>query len=196
MHGAQRAGGLATFDDCRNVALRSALRNRPYIDVGRAECAEYLAGNPGMPAMPSPTTARMAISPVTPMLCTCPWASSWAKARSNTAVARATWPAGMAQQMECSELACEIRMTDMSSSRSAPNSRCAVPGTPIMPAPSRLSSATFSMLVMPLTGWLLCGLAQINVPGFSGAKVLRIQIGMSRPIAGAMVWGWITLAPK
>ena len=40
------------------------------------------------------------------------------------------------------------------------------------------------------------GAAQISEPGFSGAKVLRIQIGMPRPTAGAMVCGWITLAPK
>ena len=57
-------------------------------------------------------------------------------------------------------------MTEMPSSRSAPNSRCAVPGTPIMPAPSRFTSATFSMLVMPLTGRLERGTAQISVPGF------------------------------
>ena len=40
---------------------------------------------------------------------------------------------GTAKQIECSELPCEIRITEMPSSRSAPNSRCAVPGTPIMP---------------------------------------------------------------
>ena len=84
----------------------------------------------------------------------------------------------------------------MPSSRSAPNRRCAVPGTPIMPAPSRLISATFSMLVMPLTGSAEFGCAQISVPSFSGAKVLRIQMGMPLPTAGAMVCGWITLAPK
>ncbi len=52
------------------------------------------------------------------------------------------------------------------------------------------------MLVMPLTGSFEVGWAQMSVPGFSGAKVLRIQIGMPRPIAGAMVCGWMTLAPK
>ncbi len=84
----------------------------------------------------------------------------------------------------------------MPSSRSAPNRRCAVPGTPIMPVPSRLISATRSMLVMPLTGSADVGLAQISVPTFSGAKVLRIQMGMPSLTAGAMVCGWITLAPK
>ena len=87
-------------------------------------------------------------------------------------------------------------MTEIPSSRSAPNSRCAVPGTPIIPAPSTLTSATASMLVMPFTAWSTSGAAQISVPGFSGANVLRIQIGMPFVTAGAIVCGWITLAPK
>ena len=33
------------------------------------------------------------------------------------------------------------RITEIVASRSAPNNRCAVPGTPIMPAPSMLTSA-------------------------------------------------------
>ena len=84
----------------------------------------------------------------------------------------------------------------MPSSRSAPNSRCAVPGTPIIPAPSTLTSATLSMLVMPFTAWVDSGVAQMSVPGFSGANVLRIQIGICLATAGAIVCGWITLAPK
>ncbi len=71
-----------------------------------------------------------------------------------------------------------------------------MPGTPIIPAPSTFTSAIFSMLVMPLTGSFEVGCAQISVPGFSGANVLRIQIGMLRPTAGAIVCGWMTLAPK
>ena len=84
----------------------------------------------------------------------------------------------------------------MPSSRSAPNRRCAVPGTPIMPAPSTFTIAMFSIVVMPLTGSLESGFAQISEPCFSGAKVLRIQIGMPRPTAGAIVCGWMTFAPK
>ena len=108
---------------------------------------------------------------------------------ASTFLARAACACGIAQQIECSELPCEIRMTEMRSSCKAPKSLCAVPGTPIMPAPSRFTSATSSMLVMPLTGKLELGLAQIRVPALCGAKVLRIQIGMSRPTAGAMVCG-------
>ena len=84
----------------------------------------------------------------------------------------------------------------MPSSRSAPNRRWAVPGTPIMPAPSMFTRAMFSIVVMPLTASFDVGCAQISVPGRSAAKVLRIQIGICRPTAGAIVCGWITLAPK
>ncbi len=58
----------------------------------------------------------------------------------------------------------------MPSSRSAPNRRCAVPGTPIMPAPSRLTSATFSMLVMPLTGSSEFGLRADQRAGLLGRE--------------------------
>jgi hypothetical protein len=77
----------------------------------------------------------------------------------------------MAKQIECSELPWDMRITEMPESRSAPNSRCAVPGTPIMPAPSRLTSATGSMVVMPFTLIAETGLAQISVPRLCGAKV-------------------------
>ena len=36
----------------------------------------------------------------------------------------------------------------------------------------------------------------MRVPGFSGAKVLRMVMGISWSMAGAMVRGWITRAPK
>ena len=52
------------------------------------------------------------------------------------------------------------------------------------------------MLVMPLTTCRDAGFATIEVPGACGEKVFRIRIGMSLAIAGAMVCGWITLAPK
>ena len=65
-----------------------------------------------------------------------------------------------------------------------------------MPVPSTLISATPSMLVMPLTGCGESGSAQMSVPGFSGANVFLIQIGIRRLTAGAIVCGWITFAPK
>ncbi len=55
----------------------------------------------------------------------------------------------------------------MPSSRSAPNRRCAVPGTPIMPAPSRFTSAIPSIVVMPFTSGFGAVRSWISVPGLS-----------------------------
>ncbi len=157
-------------------ALPSVPKNRPAL--------------PGMPAMSSPTTAMIAQPFVTPTRCTCPSLSSTANARSTTV---RTWSAASsrtAKQIECSELPCEISMTDTPASRSAPNSRSAVPGTPIMPAPSRFTSATLSTPLMPLTAAARePDDAEIFVPGCVALNVLRIHSGMPRPTAGAIVCG-------
>jgi hypothetical protein len=92
------------------------------------------------------------------------------RTRGARSSARTACASGIAKQIECSELPWEIRITEMPASRSAPNSRCAVPGTPIMPAPSRLTSATGSIVVMPLTGSAEVGCAQISVPRFCGRE--------------------------
>ena len=154
------------------------------------------AATPSAPAMPSPTTARMLQPWSSSTLWIWPSRNSGSNARRTTRSARSASPAGTAKQIECSELPCEIRMTEMPSSRSAPNSRCAVPGTPIMPAPSRLTSAMRSMLVIPLTSGSRSERSWISVPGRSAANVFLIQIGMRFCTAGAMVAGWMTLAPK
>ena len=65
-----------------------------------------------------------------------------------------------------------------------------------MPAPSRLRSATSSMVVMPLTASCELEAVVITVPDSAGANVFLIQIGICRRTAGAMVCGWMTLAPK
>ena len=161
-----------------------------------ARAANTLAAIPGVPAMPSPTTDRMLHARSTSTFWICPSRSSAANARRTVRSVRSASSSSTEKQIECSELPCEIRITEMPSSRSAPNSRWAVPGTPIIPAPSTLTSATLSMLVMPLTAWLDAGAAQISVPAFSGANVLRIQMGICLATAGAMVCGWMTLAPK
>ncbi len=63
----------------------------------------------------------------------------------------------------------------MPASCSAPNSRCAVPGTPIMPAPSRLTSATSRMLVMPLT----------SSPASGAATIVGARFGRREGVADA-----------
>ena len=71
-----------------------------------------------------------------------PGASSRSKASRTDRGGASASACASAKQIECSELPCEISTTEMPCSRSAPNRRCAVPGTPIMPAPSTLISAT------------------------------------------------------
>ena len=87
-------------------------------------------------------------------------------------------------------------ITEMPSSRSAPNKRCAVPGTPIIPVPSRFSSAIPSIVARPFTSNVDAAFASMRVPGCSGLNVLRMKIGSPRSTAGAIVLGWITFAPK
>ncbi|MDQ1241006.1 MAG: hypothetical protein QG550_256 [Pseudomonadota bacterium] len=166
------------------------------LTLALASAANTCAATPCAPAMPSPTTARMLQLRLTSTLWIWPSRSSGSNARRTTRSARSASGSGTAKQIECSELPCEIRMTEMPSSRSAPNNRCAVPGTPIMPAPSRFTSAMRSTVVMPLTSGLGAVRSWISVPGASGAKVFLIQIGMRFWTAGAMVCGWMTLAPK
>ena len=55
-------------------------------------------------------------------------ASSAANARSTTSRTCSADCSRTAKQIECSELPCEISMTEMPASRRAPNSRSAVPG--------------------------------------------------------------------
>ena len=100
------------------------------------------------------------------------------------------------QQIECSELPCEIITTDTPASFNAANARSAVPGTPIIPAPSMSSSASPPKVVTPFTGGVGLDRAPMRVPGCSGRNVLRMTIGMPRAMAGAIVCGWMTLAPK
>src|SRR5690606_31863161 len=104
---------------------------------------------------------------------------------------------GTAKQIECSDEACEIKMTDTPTSRSAPKSRCATPGTPIIPVPSTLSRAMCSTDEKPLTGCrrgsesglTLPDAGPTTVPGADGLKLLRIRIGMPFSEAGSIVPG-------
>ena len=197
VHRAQRAGGVAPLDHGGDVALGGALGDRAHVDAGGAERSEHLgrdARGAGHAIAHHREDRQVRVDVDALDLAVLELALEGAHARM--AAARSACSCGIAQQIECSELPCEIRMTEMPSSRSAPNRRCAVPGTPIMPVPSRLTSATRSMLVMPFTGSSESGCAQMSVPTLCGAKVLRIQIGMLSLTAGAMVFGWITLAPK
>ena len=72
-----------------------------------------------------------------------------------------------------------------------------MPGTPIMPAPSRFTSATPSMQVMPLTAIARGRLGADQRARLSPARTCcGSRSGCPCSTAGAIVCGWITLAPK
>lgn len=194
--GAQGAGGVLLGHRHRDVALGGALGDRPDVDLGARQGGEQGGGDAGVPAMPSPTAASTAMPGSAPTAAIAPLASSAAKVSRRARTAMSASPARTAQQIECSELPWEIITTDTSASCRAPNTRSAVPGTPIMPAPSTSTRARPVTVAMPFTGGPPQGPASMRVPGRSGAKVLRMMIGMPRANAGARVRGWMTLAPK
>ena len=78
------------------------------------------------------------------------------------------------------------------------NKRFEKPGIPTIPLPSRVTSDTLSMWLIPLTtseeGASLPDV--IRVPSSSLAKVFFIQAGMFFSTKGCRVGGYITFAPK
>ena len=102
-----------------------------------------------------------------------------------------------------------ISMTEIPRLASAAKSRAATPGTPSMPGPKRLTSATprvnempqatrsaFSAPSLPPLPSLTALRRSTSVPGCSGRKVLRMRTGTPAARAGAIVRGCRTLAPK
>ncbi|MNI51602.1 hypothetical protein D3C73_1063360 [compost metagenome] len=154
------------------------------------------AATPGWPAMPSPTAASTLTPSLTCTRCTWPAASSCENACTTASRPRAASPARTTQQIECSEEPCEIITTETCAWRSAANTRSAVPGTPIRPVPSRFSRARSALSVSPFTGPRGERSALMRVPGWLGWNVLRMKIGRPSRIAGDMVCGCTTLAPK
>ena len=71
-----------------------------------------------------------------------------------------------------------------------------MPGTPIMAVPSRFTSAMPPIEANPLTGTSVEVSGEIREPGDARLKVLRMMTGIPSRIAGVIVAGWITLAPK
>ena len=81
----------------------------------------------------------------------------------------------------------------------------AMPGTPTMPVPSTLIIETSSMVAKPLTNCLpmvrtagpsMTPSLQMVVPVASRLKKLRILMGVLYCMAGCVVRGCSTLAPK
>ena len=80
-------------------------------------------------------------------------------------------------------------MTDTPAACKQEYKRFAVPGTPIMPVPSRFTNATLSMVVMPLTVCFLLVVAEISVPSEFELKVFLIKIGIFFLIKGDIIFG-------
>mmetsp|Transcript_20552 Transcript_20552/g.57022 ORF Transcript_20552/g.57022 Transcript_20552/m.57022 type:complete len:435 (-) Transcript_20552:1238-2542(-) len=160
---------------------------------------------PATPAtcfIPSPTAATMLHGTLTSMLEIRFFSSSFWNSSSMASLALVASSSGVAKVMLCSEEACEINTTLMPRLSSLPKSLRATPWTPIKPDPSTLMSAMCSMLEKPHThesDWVSVTLeVKIRVPRNLALKVFRMKMGICGllEIAGCIVFGWITFAPK
>jgi hypothetical protein len=128
-----RLGGVAGGDGHRDVAFRRALRDGAHVDARASQGANKRAATPGVPAMPSPTAAST--------LMRVPRCTSWIwPGRSRARRRREQCGAsgfGLAAAHHAADrmLGRALRNHHHRQWRhaSAPNTRSAVPGTPIMP---------------------------------------------------------------
>mmetsp|Transcript_14776 Transcript_14776/g.44497 ORF Transcript_14776/g.44497 Transcript_14776/m.44497 type:complete len:203 (-) Transcript_14776:59-667(-) len=130
---------------------------------------------PAVSLMPSPTAAMMVQGEMTSTGLILPSWISEPKARAAASRAASARAASMATVMLCSDDACAMSVTLMPCSFRAPKSRCATPGTPTMPAPSRFTSAMPSTVLKPQTHVsrpvVSVLVTWMRVPFASGAKV-------------------------
>mmetsp|Transcript_23921 Transcript_23921/g.74814 ORF Transcript_23921/g.74814 Transcript_23921/m.74814 type:complete len:215 (+) Transcript_23921:1327-1971(+) len=175
------------------------------LTLALARAEKRVADTPLRWFMFCPTAARMLHPEIFSTLAMPPLASASAKRSLMAATAWSSSAERTAKQIECSEEACEIMTTLTPASRTAEKMPLAVPGTPTMPVPSTEMSVMLSMVAKPLTrpsrlslGSLFSSsLASVmSVPGEESSKKLRMQIGILNFIAGSVVRGWSTLAPK
>ncbi len=152
VHGAQRLGRDLALDHQGNVALRGPLGDRPYVDGGIAERVEYLGGDAvraghAVADHGQDPRARAPHRRAVSGRRAGPRRTPGAPPPPPAAPARREW------RSRSSARSCLGRSGSprCPPSRSAPNSRGAVPGTPIIPAPSGFTRATGSMVEIPLT---------------------------------------------
>src|SRR5256712_3741858 len=108
---------------------------------------------PGVSAMPSPTTTRVArpVRASTPSI-SCRAISRW-NVCSRLRRARCALSSGTLKQIECSDEAWVMSDTEIPSWCTAAKVRAAMPGTPSMPLPVTVSSACFGMAESAFTGY-------------------------------------------
>mmetsp|Transcript_17290 Transcript_17290/g.51885 ORF Transcript_17290/g.51885 Transcript_17290/m.51885 type:complete len:346 (-) Transcript_17290:1232-2269(-) len=178
--------------------------------LARPRALKKLPATPPRFFMPSPMTARMLTLSRLVTRISESRLSSTPKACSTPARALSAWLSSTATVIECSEEPCDVRMTFTPALPRASIILRATPGVPRKDAPASVTSATFSMEVMAVTG--ICGLtssgawsSQRNcssprpytfVPGCEGLKTLRTRTGMRFSMHGTMAEGWSTWPPK
>ena len=117
-----------------------------------ASAPKTAAATPGVPCIPSPTTATVAIDGVSSTPSISPRAISPPNSRVRLSCASFASASGTLKQIECSELACEMRETEIWRSCRAWKVRAAIPGTPSMPLPVTVTRAWPPAAVSALTG--------------------------------------------
>ena len=161
-----------------------------------ASAVKVFAAMPGVPAIPSPTTAKVA----TPPWISTPSISRRAISSRNTssrpARARCALASGTLKQIECSDDAWLIRETDTPCWCTAAKVRAAMPGMPSMPLPVTVTSACPLTADRAFTGWARSvRRREISVPRAPGSANGRMRMARLRPPTGMRARGWSTFAP-
>ena len=111
------------------------------------------AAMPGVPAIPSPTTATTAMPVRALTLSIRPLASSWRNAFLTLITPRSASASGSVKPIELSDDAWKIVDTDRRSASTAANVRAAMPCTPIMPLPATVTIACPRTIASAFTGY-------------------------------------------
>ena len=117
------------------------MRDRDDVDARCASDENTRAATPGVPTMPSPTTATTAMPGRDVTLSMRPLASSPWNARLTARTARSASGSGSVNPIELSEEAWKIVETDRRSASTATNVRAAMPCTPAIPLPATVTTA-------------------------------------------------------
>ena len=147
---ASPAWRASTTTEMLSSELPCAIATTLIRPAARAE--NTAAATPGVPCMPSPTTATVAMPGLTSMPSISPRRISPVNSRSRLSRASSANGSGTLKQIECSDDACEISDTEIWRVCSAWKVRAAMPGTPSIPLPVTVTSAWPPAAVRALTG--------------------------------------------
>ena len=117
-----------------------------------ARAVNTRAAIPGVPAMPSPTTAMTAMPGFDVTLSMSPLAISPPKTLRMLRTARSASDSGSVNPIELSDEAWKIVDTERRSASTAENVRAAMPWTPAMPLPATVTIAWPRTMASALTG--------------------------------------------